>query len=81
MAKELSDKVAIIIGGSRGLGAAIAGAFADAGARLLLVARSRENLERIARKLAGRGAGVETLAADVTDAGGAAGGAAVADGR
>ena len=73
MANELTDKVAIIIGGSRGLGAAIAGAFADAGARLLLVARSRENLERIARKLAGRGAGVETLAANVTDAEGAAG--------
>ncbi len=72
MANELTEKVAIIIGGSRGLGAAIAGAFADAGARLLLVARSRENLERIARELAGRGA-VETLAADITDADGAAG--------
>ncbi len=73
MANELTDKVAIIIGGSRGLGAAIAGAFADAGARLLLVARNRKNLERIAQELAGRGAGVETLAADVTGAEGAAG--------
>lgn len=72
MANELTDKVAIIIGGSQGLGAAIAGAFADAGARLLLVARSREKLERVARDLTGRGPGVETLATDVTASKGAA---------
>jgi len=72
VANELTDKVAIIIGGSQGLGAAIAAAFADAGARLLLVARTLENLEGIARQLAGRGPGVETLAADITEGEGAA---------
>ncbi len=45
------DKTVIITGGSEGVGAAAARKFADAGAKLMLVARSKRNLEAIAEEL------------------------------
>jgi len=45
------DKTIIITGGSEGVGAATARKFADAGAKLLLAARGRQNLEKIAEEL------------------------------
>lgn len=45
------DKTVIVTGGSEGIGAATARLFAEAGANLLLVARTRKNLERIAGEL------------------------------
>ena len=64
----LKDKTVVITGGSEGVGAAAARLFADAGANLMLVARTRKNLEAVADELRDR-TRVEIFAMDVTDAG------------
>jgi len=61
------DKTVIITGGSEGVGAATARKFADAGANLMLVARNKKNLEKIADELRDK-ARVEIFAMDVSDA-------------
>jgi short-subunit dehydrogenase len=63
----LKDKTVVITGGSDGIGAAAARLFADAGANLMLVARSKKNLEVIAAELRDK-TRVEIFAMDVTDA-------------
>jgi short-subunit dehydrogenase len=45
---SLDGKVAIVTGASRGIGAAAAVAFAEAGASVVLVARSGERLSALA---------------------------------
>ena len=66
---------ALITGGSRGIGFAVAGALAAEGAAVGIIARDAGGLATAAGLLAGRGVPVATAAADVTDA--AALGAAV----
>ena len=66
MDADFSNKTVIITGGSEGVGAATARAFARAGANLVLVARSRKNLERIAEELRPQ-TRVAIIAMDVTD--------------
>jgi short-subunit dehydrogenase len=63
---DFEDKTVIITGGSEGVGAATARKFAEHGANLILVARSKRNLERIAEKLRGK-TRVEIVAMDVSD--------------
>lgn len=53
MAKPLAGRTAVVTGASRGIGAATARALAGAGARVALLARSREELERLADELGG----------------------------
>jgi short-subunit dehydrogenase len=60
------DKTVIITGGSEGVGAATARLFAEAGANLLLVARTKKNLEAAAAELRDK-TRVEIFAMDVTD--------------
>ena len=48
MTNRLQDKVAIITGASRGIGAAIAAKMAQEGAKVVLVSRKIESLERVA---------------------------------
>jgi len=61
----LADKVMLITGASSGIGAATARAVAARGARVVLVARSRENLERVAAEI---GPNATVVPADVTRA-------------
>jgi ribitol 2-dehydrogenase len=63
MDRSLSEKVAVVTGASSGIGLAIARALADAGAVLVLAARSTEKLEQAARDLGGVATAIPT---DVT---------------
>lgn len=63
--KELRNKVAVVTGASRGLGAHIARALAEEGVHLVLVARSGEPLAALARELSGTGVRAVPIAADL----------------
>lgn len=69
MAKKLLDgKIAIITGGSMGIGKAIALAFLGEGARVVLASRTKKPyLERTRQELAGFGPKVEVFQADVSE--------------
>jgi NAD(P)-dependent dehydrogenase (short-subunit alcohol dehydrogenase family) len=65
---ELEDKAILITGGSKGIGLACARAFAEEGARVAIVSRSQENLDRAAATLQKEGHHVFAVAADLRDA-------------
>jgi 3-oxoacyl-[acyl-carrier protein] reductase len=64
---DLRGSRALITGGSRGIGFAIADALATEGVAVGLVARDADGLAAAAGRLASRGSPVATAAADVTD--------------
>ena len=64
---KLDGKVAIITGASRGIGKAIAFAFARVGAKVVLAARTRETLEQVAVELRDSGAEALAVPTDVTN--------------
>ncbi|OGL64528.1 MAG: short-chain dehydrogenase [Candidatus Tectomicrobia bacterium RIFCSPLOWO2_12_FULL_69_37] len=66
---RLKGKVAIVTGASQGIGQAIALAFAREGARVVLAARSRANLEGTAKKVAALAGTSLVVPTDVTDEG------------
>jgi ribitol 2-dehydrogenase len=60
MDKSLSGKVAVVTGASSGIGLATARALADAGAVLVMAARSAERLEQAADELGGAATAIAT---------------------
>ena len=66
-AKELKGRTAVITGGNRGLGKAIATALGAAGANIILVAREKYVLASAAEEVRATGAEVSAFPADVTD--------------
>jgi NAD(P)-dependent dehydrogenase (short-subunit alcohol dehydrogenase family) len=66
MSIDLTDRTAVITGGSRGLGEAMAKSLAEAGAKIALVARDVKRLEQVRDAIAERGGTAELFAADVT---------------
>ncbi|MDQ1692456.1 MAG: 3-oxoacyl-[acyl-carrier protein] reductase [Pseudonocardiales bacterium] len=78
MFSSVAGRSVIVTGASKGIGKGIAKVFADAGAKVLLVARDGDRAAAVARELGGS---VTALAADVTDPEGCAAFAAAATER
>ena len=64
---ELTGKVAIITGSSKGIGLAIATAFAEYGAHVVLSSRSQEAVEELAKELSLKGYSIMAQACHVGD--------------
>ena len=62
----LEGKVALITGASQGLGKALALAYAEAGARVVINSRSEESIRPVAEEAVSSGAEVLGMAADVS---------------
>ena len=66
MSKLVEDKVAIVTGGSRGLGLAISHALAADGAQVLVVSRSEERGRSTVREIEQRGGTAGAFTGDIT---------------
>jgi NAD(P)-dependent dehydrogenase (short-subunit alcohol dehydrogenase family) len=64
---DLSGQIALVTGGSRGLGLQIAEALGEAGAKIMLTSRKAADLEEAAAHLADRGIDARWIAADAAD--------------
>lgn len=67
MVELLKGKSAVVIGGTRGIGRAIALGLADAGAAVVASSRSMESIEQVASEIEARGGRTLRVASDVTD--------------
>ncbi|NCO11344.1 SDR family NAD(P)-dependent oxidoreductase [Candidatus Pacearchaeota archaeon] len=63
----LENKVAIVTGGSEGIGFGIASALASKGTRVYLVARTLEKLEKAKERITQQGGKVDIKSADITN--------------
>jgi NAD(P)-dependent dehydrogenase (short-subunit alcohol dehydrogenase family) len=64
---RLDGRIALVTGAGRGIGRGCAVALAEAGADLVLVSRSPDDLENVAREVRARGRDARPVALDVTD--------------
>lgn len=64
---DLSGQLALVTGGSRGLGLQIAEALGEAGARVMLTSRKASDLEEAAADLTAKGIDVRWVAGDASD--------------
>jgi gluconate 5-dehydrogenase len=64
---DLSGRVALVTGGSRGLGLQMAEALGEAGAKILLTSRKAADLEEAAADLQAKGIDARWVAADASD--------------
>jgi 7-alpha-hydroxysteroid dehydrogenase len=64
---RLTDKVAVVTGGGRGIGAEIARTFAAAGADVAIAARTESQLEEVAEDIRSEGRRAMVMACDVND--------------
>ncbi|HQY94530.1 glucose 1-dehydrogenase [Caldilinea sp.] len=64
---DLTGKVAIVTGASRGIGEAIAVALAEAGAQVVVASRKQENVEAVAARIRASGGVATALAAHTGD--------------
>ncbi|SDQ94889.1 SDR family NAD(P)-dependent oxidoreductase [Thermostaphylospora chromogena] len=64
---DLSGKKALVTGASRGIGRAIALAYAEAGADVAVLARSAGTLAKVAEEIEGHGRKAAVVPCDVTD--------------
>lgn len=62
---QLTNKVALITGGGRGIGRAIAIGYADEGAKVVISARSQEQLDEVANVISAQGGDVFAVHADL----------------
>jgi NAD(P)-dependent dehydrogenase (short-subunit alcohol dehydrogenase family) len=67
-AGALAGRVALVTGGGSGIGAAAAERMAQAGARVALVGRTPDELEKVAARIRGAGGEARVVQADVADA-------------
>lgn len=65
---RLDDQVAVVTGAGRGLGAAMAVAFAEAGADVLISARTQAQLEEVAEQVSATGRRAHVVVADLAHA-------------
>lgn len=65
---DLGGRVALVTGGSRGLGLQMAEALGEMGARLALTARKAEELDEAVRHLQGLGVEAHSIVCDLSDA-------------
>ena len=64
---DFSGRVALVTGGSQGIGAGVAAAFIESGAAVAITARSNDKLQQTAAELRNGGGRVLAVPCDVTD--------------
>ena len=62
---DLSGRTAVVVGGSGGLGEAMAHTLSGAGVKIALVGRNQAKLDKVAGDLKAKGGAVETFTADM----------------